>query len=137
MHRARETNKVALATILTGICRVANVGGRAWDGGRRHEAPASLAQLPLCLDFGHEAVGSRHRQVGQGQLPILRHQRTGQLALKDAGRLARLQLLRLQPPDFLQHPLPASLQGTSQLQMCPTAALLPSFKHACCIHPLP
>ena len=71
--------------------------GRAWYGGRRDEAPARLAQLPLRLDARHEAVRGAGGQRAQRQLPVLRHQRAGQLALKDARCLRRLKRLALQP----------------------------------------
>ena len=74
----------------------AAASGRAWDGGCRHKAPARVPQLPLGLDFGHEAVRSRGCQLGQCQAPVLGHQSSRQLALPDAGSCCRVQRLSLQ-----------------------------------------
>lgn len=67
------------------------------DGGRRDEAPSRLAELPLGLDLGHEAVRGRYSQVREGELPVLGDEGARELALENSGSLARLKLLGLHP----------------------------------------
>lgn len=89
-YHAGGSSQSSPSIVSMSICNHKERRGGTGDGGRGDEAPARLAELPLRLDLGHEAVRRAGRQVAQRQLPVLRHQRARQLPLKYSRRLRRL-----------------------------------------------